>query len=134
MTASGELSTENDSCKESNDSNGNSTNYERSFGIITSDIESPPPEISGREGGSENVDSQVQPRQSLTMPSLEDDDLFDGLSGSTRSLFIQHGLGESSFSSTRAVPGPISYSGQIPYSGSISLRSDSSTGSFAFPM
>ncbi|KAJ1412099.1 hypothetical protein SESBI_20740 [Sesbania bispinosa] len=51
---------------------------------------------------------------------------------------VRHSLGESSFS---AVVGPvssrISYSGPVPYSGSISLRSDSSTTStrsFAFPV
>ena len=48
-----------------------------------------------------------------------------------------HGLGESSFSAVGPVSGRISYSGPVPYSGSISLRSDSSTTStrsFAFPM
>ncbi|KAI4314050.1 hypothetical protein L6164_026993 [Bauhinia variegata] len=46
-------------------------------------------------------------------------------------------LGESSFSAIGAVSSRISYSGPVPYSGSISLRSDSSTTStrsFAFPI
>ncbi|KAL1317677.1 uncharacterized protein LOC107643726 isoform X1 [Arachis ipaensis] len=46
-------------------------------------------------------------------------------------------LGESSFSAVGPVSGRISYSGPVPYSGSISLRSDSSTTStrsFAFPI
>lgn len=50
---------------------------------------------------------------------------------------IRHSLGESSFSAVGPVSGRISYSGPVPYSGSISLRSDSSTTStrsFAFPM
>ncbi|TKY69515.1 hypothetical protein E2542_SST05791 [Spatholobus suberectus] len=50
---------------------------------------------------------------------------------------IRHSLGESSFSAIGPVSGRISYSGPVPYSGSISLRSDSSTTStrsFAFPV
>jgi len=50
---------------------------------------------------------------------------------------IRHSLGESSFSAIGPMSGRISYSGPVPYSGSISLRSDSSTTStrsFAFPM
>ncbi|KAF9674212.1 hypothetical protein SADUNF_Sadunf10G0104100 [Salix dunnii] len=45
--------------------------------------------------------------------------------------------GESSFSATGYLSGLVSYSGPIPYSGSVSLRSDSSTTStrsFAFPV
>lgn len=50
---------------------------------------------------------------------------------------IHHSFGESSFSAIGPVSGRISYSGPVPYSGSISLRSDSSTTStrsFAFPI
>ncbi|CAK8560552.1 unnamed protein product [Lathyrus sativus] len=50
---------------------------------------------------------------------------------------IRSDLGKSSFSAAGAVSGRISYSGSIPYSRSISIRSDSSTTStrsFAFPM
>lgn len=50
---------------------------------------------------------------------------------------IRHSLGESSFSAIGPMSGRISYSGPVPYSGSISLRSDSSTTStrsFAFPI
>ncbi|KAL9325083.1 hypothetical protein ACSQ67_005728 [Phaseolus vulgaris] len=50
---------------------------------------------------------------------------------------IRHSLGESSFSAMGPVSGRISYSGPVPFSGSISLRSDSSTTStrsFAFPI
>ncbi|RZC28775.1 hypothetical protein D0Y65_000660, partial [Glycine soja] len=50
---------------------------------------------------------------------------------------IHHSLGEASFSSIGPMSGRISYSGPVPYSGSISLRSDSSTTStrsFAFPI
>lgn len=50
---------------------------------------------------------------------------------------VQHGLGETSFSSMVPLASLIANSGRIGYSGSISLRSDSSTTStrsFAFPM
>lgn len=50
---------------------------------------------------------------------------------------VRHSLGESSFSSVGHVSNRISYSDPVPYSGSISLRSDSSTTStrsFAFPV
>ncbi|KAI4357964.1 hypothetical protein L6164_001876 [Bauhinia variegata] len=50
---------------------------------------------------------------------------------------FRQSLGESSFSAVGPVSARISYSGPVPYSGSISLRSDSSTTStrsFAFPV
>lgn len=50
---------------------------------------------------------------------------------------IRNSLGEASFSAAGPVSGRISYSGSIPNSGSISIRSDSSTTStrsFAFPI
>ncbi|KAL5987467.1 hypothetical protein ACLOJK_035215 [Asimina triloba] len=93
-------------------------------GSITFNFDSsPPPMISSRKVSPESSDFQ-QSGKSLNVPGL-DDSLLDSLTGSTRSFFIQHGLGESSIS------GPLSYSGNI------SLRSDSSTAStrsFAFPV
>jgi hypothetical protein len=50
---------------------------------------------------------------------------------------LQYADGESSFSSSGPLFGLTSHSGPIAYSGSVSLRSDSSTTStrsFAFPM
>ncbi|KAJ7943294.1 18S pre-ribosomal assembly protein gar2-related [Quillaja saponaria] len=50
---------------------------------------------------------------------------------------VQHSLGESSFSAIGPLSSLINYSGPVAYSGSISLRSDSSTTStrsFAFPV
>lgn len=50
---------------------------------------------------------------------------------------VRRSLGESSFSAVGQLSSRISYSGPVPYSGSISLRSDSSTTStrsFAFPV
>ena len=62
----------------------------------------------------------------------------NGFSGSLEAINeVQHGQGESSFSMAGSVPGLITYSGSIPDSGSVSLRSDSSatsTRSFAFPV
>ncbi|KAF8378540.1 hypothetical protein HHK36_029883 [Tetracentron sinense] len=85
--------------------------------------------ISGSEESSQNADFKPPP-ESPNMSGLEDGTL-DSLTASSRSFFIQHGHEESSFSAV----GPLS--GPIPYSGSISLRSDSSTTStrsFAFPI
>ncbi|XP_061352001.1 uncharacterized protein LOC133296971 [Gastrolobium bilobum] len=49
---------------------------------------------------------------------------------------VRHSLGESSFSALGTVPNRISYSGILPYSGIISVRSDStdSRPSFSFPI
>ncbi|XP_077237571.1 uncharacterized protein LOC143879214 isoform X1 [Tasmannia lanceolata] len=104
-------------------------------GPFTSGFESSPPMMSDREESIENAEWQ-QSRGNLILSEL-DDWALDSLTGSTRSLFIQHGHGESSFAGMNSVSGPIAYSGPIPYSGSISLRSDSSTAStrsFAFPI
>ncbi|KAL5723321.1 hypothetical protein ACHQM5_006733 [Ranunculus cassubicifolius] len=100
---------------------------------ITSDIDSALPETSGRED--EDPSETIDPPKSvetINMPSI-DEETADIRSASNRSFFIQHGFGESSFSATGPLSGPL----QIPYSGSISLRSDSSTTStrsFAFPV
>ncbi|XP_058115206.1 uncharacterized protein LOC131258127 isoform X2 [Magnolia sinica] len=91
--------------------------------------------IRSRDENKENAECQHSGRR-LTA-SVLDDGALDSLTGSTRSFFIQHGLGESSFSATDLVSGPIAYSGAMPCSGSISFRSDSSTTStrsFAFPI
>ena len=72
-------------------------------------------------------------RKSQDMPMFE-----DGIfGGQTVSGQFHYSQGESSFSAVGPLSGRISYSGPIPYSGSVSLRSDSSTTStrsFAFPM
>lgn len=72
--------------------------------------------------------------ETQNMPIVE-----DVISGSQPvSSRFQYGLGESSFSaSSGPLPSHINFSGPIPYSGNISLRSDSSTTStrsFAFPV
>ncbi|XP_010261085.1 PREDICTED: uncharacterized protein LOC104599949 [Nelumbo nucifera] len=89
-----------------------------------------------REETSTKADSPQPLHILLSMSRLEDGTV-DSLTGSSRSLCIQHGHGESSFSAAGPMSGSITYSGPVPYSGSISLRSDSSTTStrsFAFPI
>ncbi|KAM7484463.1 hypothetical protein LguiA_000472 [Lonicera macranthoides] len=70
----------------------------------------------------------------LQSEPFHDDATSDSLSGATH---VHHCEGESSFSMLGPGSGLITYSGPIPFSGSISLRSDSSTTStrsFAFPV
>ncbi|KAF8391860.1 hypothetical protein HHK36_022198 [Tetracentron sinense] len=97
-------------------------------GSITFDLDSSTLAISSREKSPQKVDFKPPP-ETLNMSRLEDG-TSDNLTALSRSFSIKHGHGESSF----FVVGPLS--GTIPYSGSISLRSDSSTTStrsFAFP-
>lgn len=134
VTVSNETSTD-ESFRENGNINGNLIDHKESNEVVTSDLISPP-EKSGVGKDTENTDTLQQPRPSFTMSSAEDDDLFDSLAGSKRSLFIQNGLGELN-SARYSVSGSIASSGQLPYPGNISFRSDSSTGStrsFAFPM
>ncbi|KAF5184803.1 18S pre-ribosomal assembly protein gar2-like protein [Thalictrum thalictroides] len=104
-------------------------------GSITEGFDSLSPETIGREEDLDKPDCR-QSVETLNMPSIVEETT-DTLSASSRSFFIQHGYGETSFSLADPLSGPIAYSGPIPYSGSISLRSDSSTTStrsFAFPI
>ncbi|KAJ4960273.1 hypothetical protein NE237_020183 [Protea cynaroides] len=106
-------------------------------GSITFDFDSPT--TSTREDRPHNADDQ----QCLqTLPGGLEDGKVDSLTTSSRSFFNEPGHGESSLSAVSPPSGQISNSGRIssgpvPYSGSISLRSDSSTTStrsFAFPI
>ncbi|KAM6571950.1 hypothetical protein CsatA_016030 [Cannabis sativa] len=101
--------------------------------------------VDERNSETQNVSSPVEhvmdkesPRnsdahQSRDMPMFE-----DGTFGAhTVSGQFHYSHGESSFSAAGPMSGRINYSGPIPYSGSVSLRSDSSTTStrsFAFPV
>ncbi|XP_048228918.1 uncharacterized protein LOC8264664 isoform X2 [Ricinus communis] len=95
-----------------------------------SDLNSSAPTASGGEegsqvGGSEHLESRNSSRH-------EDTSITEPFSGQ-----LQYSHGESSFSAAGPLSGLISYSGPIAYSGSLSLRSDSSTTStrsFAFPI
>ncbi|KAK6921865.1 hypothetical protein RJ641_012372, partial [Dillenia turbinata] len=99
-------------------------------GSITFDFKSSKPESRTGEEISQTSDSQHVENQNTTVLEHEKSESL------AVSSHLQHGHGESSFS----MAGPLSsitYSGPIPYSGSISLRSDSSTTSthsFAFPI
>lgn len=90
----------------------------------------------GQQGAGESSFSVAGPISGLITYSGPDHE--DGTSD-TASLarLVQSGDGESSFSVGGPVSGRIIYSGPIPFSGSISLRSESSTTStrsFAFPV
>ncbi|KAK9276516.1 hypothetical protein L1049_006050 [Liquidambar formosana] len=121
--------------EESNDSslvNELAYNSKVESGSITFDFDSSTAEASGREEASPNGDSE-QPLETPNM-SRHEEGISDNLTVSSQ---VQHGLGESSFSKVGPLSGLITYSGPIAYSGSLSLRSDSSTTStrsFAFPI
>ncbi|PSR88194.1 Protein BREAKING OF ASYMMETRY IN THE STOMATAL LINEAGE like [Actinidia chinensis var. chinensis] len=100
---------------------------------ITFDFNSSKSEAIRRDEGPDVVHHE-QPFKINSEPRHE-----NGFSGSLEATTneAQHGQGESSFSMAGSVPGLINYSGSIPNSGSVSLRSDSSatsTRSFAFPV
>ncbi|KAF8393724.1 hypothetical protein HHK36_019922 [Tetracentron sinense] len=119
----------NDLNSSSSDTNEVPFNNKVESGSITFDFDSSTLAISSREKSSQKVDFKPPP-ETLNMSGLEDE-TSDNLTASSRSFSIQHGHGESCFSAV----GPLS--GTIPYSGSISLGSDSTTTitrSFAFPM
>lgn len=66
-----------------------------------------------------------------------EDTATDGATASNQNPVLHPSRGEPSFSGLSSLPGPIITSGRIPFSGSISYRSDSSTTSarsFAFPI
>ncbi|XP_022733309.1 kinesin-related protein 8-like [Durio zibethinus] len=97
-------------------------------GSITVDYDSSAP-TSSKDECPHNLDHG--PLETGSTPKLED------TADQPFSNNLQRGNGESSFSASGPVTGLISYSGPIAYSGSLSLRSDSSTTStrsFAFPI
>ncbi|XWS64157.1 hypothetical protein CRYUN_Cryun06bG0162500 [Craigia yunnanensis] len=97
-------------------------------GSITFDFDSSSP-TSSKDECCQNPDRE--PLETGSTTKLED------TADQPFSNNLQCGNGESSFSASGPVTGLISYSGPIAYSGSLSLRSDSSTTStrsFAFPI
>lgn len=115
----------------SNTVNELSYNSRVESGSITFNFGSSTLAASKREETTQNVESE-QPTGAPNMSGHEN----DGVSGTVPSQ-VQHGRGESSFSMAGPLSGLITYSGPIPYSGSLSHRSDSSTTStrsFAFPV
>ncbi|MCL7043986.1 hypothetical protein MKW94_026008 [Papaver nudicaule] len=115
--------------------NCNQVSEGETAGTVTLDSDSlPPPTTSGREEDPNTQKSESQRAvHTVNILGLEE----DSQTASSRSFFIQHGHGESSFSSAGPFSGPLAYTDPVPYSGSISHRSDSSTTStrsFAFPV
>ncbi|WRX15557.1 hypothetical protein QQP08_008044 [Theobroma cacao] len=97
-------------------------------GSITFNLDSSAP-TSSKDECHHNLDSE--PLGTGSTPKLE------VAADQSISNNLQQGIGESSFSAAGLVTGLISYSGPVAYSGSLSLRSDSSTTStrsFAFPI
>ncbi|XP_057493357.1 uncharacterized protein LOC130778879 isoform X2 [Actinidia eriantha] len=116
----------------SNPVNNLSYNSKVECATITFDFNSSKSEASSRDKSTDDINHE-QPLKIVNEPRHE-----NGFSGSLEPINeVQYGQGESSFSVAGSVPGLITYSGSIPYSGSVSLRSDSSatsTRSFAFPV
>ncbi|KAG6654086.1 hypothetical protein CIPAW_05G121600 [Carya illinoinensis] len=108
---------------------------------ITFDFDSLEPSASGRLEGLENGDSECHETQKT---SKVENGFSDAHTVSRRhqhalgeTSFSAVGRGEESFSAVGTLSSLINYSGPMGYSGSISLRSDSSTTStrsFAFPV
>lgn len=98
-------------------------------GSITFDFDASAPGASGKE---EHL--QIGDSQRIETPGTS---ILEDAPRQSVSSQLYSGLGESSFSAAGSLPSLISYSGPVAYSGSISLRSDSSTTStrsFAFPI
>ncbi|GFY88766.1 18S pre-ribosomal assembly protein gar2-like protein [Actinidia rufa] len=116
----------------SNPVNNLSYNSKVERATITFDFNSTKSEASSRDKSTDDINHE-QPLKIVNEPRHE-----NGFSGNLEPINeVQHSQGESSFSMAGSMPGLITYSGSIPYSGSVSLRSDSSatsTRSFAFPV
>lgn len=95
-------------------------------------------EAASTSGRYENKETTVnQPPVVAQIDPITEEAIVDGPITSARSSILHLIQGESNLSGSALLSGPLANSGHIPYSGSISLRSDSSTTSarsFAFPM
>lgn len=104
-------------------------------GSISFHVDSPKPLIASDIRKSHEHSNHVHTSETQTMSRLEDVRLSDdGLSIPSQ---LHPGPGDASFSAAGHLPSIITYSGPMAYSGSVSLRSDSSTTSarsFAFPV
>ncbi|KAI3978109.1 hypothetical protein MKX01_032486 [Papaver californicum] len=121
--------------EEDESTNSNQVGEGETAGTVTLNSDSLlPPTTSGREEDPNTQKSEFQRTiHTVNILGLEE----DSQTASSRSFFIQHGHGESSFSSAGPFSGPLAYTDPASYSGSISHRSDSSTTStrsFAFPI
>lgn len=114
---------------QSSETMGNPANAELESGV------SGAASISGQEESNQKIDWQKY-GQAKNDPVTEEA-VSDNATASARNSFVHINRGDLNFSEPVYLSGPIVSSGHIPYSGSISLRSDSSTTStrsFAFPM
>eukprot|EP00262_Sarcandra_glabra_P000708 TRINITY_DN1082_c0_g2_i2.p1 TRINITY_DN1082_c0_g2~~TRINITY_DN1082_c0_g2_i2.p1 ORF type:complete len:137 (+),score=12.22 TRINITY_DN1082_c0_g2_i2:196-606(+) len=88
---------------------------------------------SGENGTGETIESAYE----RTLNLFSEHGLLDGPTTSNQRSLINHGQARSSLSGTVSLSGRHLYLGSTQYSGSISLRSESSTAStrsFAFPI
>lgn len=118
----------------------NNNNYEETpanckvpSGVITFSFNKEEASTSGRN---ENTTDTQQSEVAQNGPRTEEA-MNEGITTSSRSSFLHLTRGESNLPGSSLLYGPVANSGHIPFSGSISLRSDSSTTSarsFAFPM
>ncbi|CAL5354928.1 unnamed protein product [Camellia sinensis] len=103
---------------------------------ITFDFNSSKPSASGRDESPDDDDDVVDHEQPCKINRREDG-ILDNLAVASEVVENVHGQGERSFSMAGPVSGLITYSGPTAFSGSVSLRSDSSATStrfFAFPV
>ncbi|ONK79365.1 uncharacterized protein A4U43_C01F5620 [Asparagus officinalis] len=104
--------------------------------VITFNFDTESASTSGRNENKESTNCQKTEVVARNSPQIEETKI-EGATTSLRYSFLQLMQGESNASEPSILSGSLASSGRIPYSGSISLRSDSSTTSarsFAFPI
>lgn len=120
---------------QSNGSRETTANNEVASGVITFNFDSAATPASDTEENKDNKASH-QPIRAIYGHLIEDTSS-DAATASGRSLLVHHSREDSGFSGSNFMSGPVVSSGHVPFSGSISHRSDSSTTSarsFAFPI
>ncbi|KAL7181443.1 hypothetical protein ACSBR1_040350 [Camellia fascicularis] len=128
--------------KKSNPINDLPYNSKVESSTITFDFKSSKPSASGRDESPDDDDDDdnddvVVDHEQPRKINRHEDGILDSLAVASEVVENVHGQGERSFSMAGPVLGLITYSGSIAFSGSVSLRSDSSatsTRSFAFPV
>uniref|UniRef100_A0A1D1XJ75 Methylthioribose-1-phosphate isomerase n=1 Tax=Anthurium amnicola TaxID=1678845 RepID=A0A1D1XJ75_9ARAE len=120
--------------KEGNEAKNLSGNGKSGSNIVAFDIDLELPATTPKD--IQGV-SEFQQSGLATSGTALEDTATDGSGSLARTLFNHPSQADTNFLGPAALSGRIVYTGQIPYSGSISLRSDSSTTStrsFAFPI
>lgn len=121
---------------ENNESKETPTDCRVPGGVITFSFDGKEASTSGRDNNNEETTNGIQSDVVKNGPGSEEATI-EGPISSSKCSFRYLMQGDSNFSEAGLLSGPIANSGHIPYSGSISLRSDSSTTSarsFAFPI